>query len=38
MMTFIVKMQHIVDRIVTTSPCTNKEDLARLNHYVWITF
>lgn len=38
MVTLFVKMQHLVDRIVSHSPVTNKEDLARLNHYVWITF
>ncbi|MBN1840197.1 MAG: GGDEF domain-containing protein [Campylobacterales bacterium] len=38
MVTLFVKMQHLVDRIVSRSPSTNKEALARLNHYVWITF
>lgn len=34
----IVKMQTLVDYIVAHSPCRDKEALARLNHYVWITF
>lgn len=38
MITLAKKMQHLVDRIVIKSPSTNKEELARLNHYVWITF
>lgn len=38
MVTLFVKMQHLVDRIVSRSPSTDKEALARLNHYVWITF
>lgn len=32
----LAKLQHIVDLIVAKSPSQNKDELARLNHYVWV--
>lgn len=33
---FAKKIQHFVDNIVAKSPSTQKEELACLNHYVWV--
>ena len=33
----LAKLQYIVDLIVAKSPSQNKDELARLNHYVWVT-
>lgn len=38
MLTLAKKIQHLVDLIVIKSPSHDEEELARLNHYVWVSF
>ena len=36
MTALLTKLQYIVDLVVAQSPSKNKDELARLNHYVWV--